>query len=59
MAVTLRSGRELEERRNEKMEIEEYKHSEIGEKLKQHSSEVAEEDRQQKCSKSSKLKSEI
>ena len=38
MAVTLRSGRELEERRNEKKEIEEEKHAKIGEELKQHSS---------------------
>ena len=45
MAVTLRSGRELEERRNEKKEIEEKKHTGIGEKLKQQSSEVVEEDR--------------
>ena len=45
MAVTLRSGRELKERRNEKKEIEEEKHVEIGEELKQHGSEVAEEDR--------------
>ena len=45
MAVTLRSGKELEERRNEKKETEEEKHAEIGEELKQHSSEVAEEDR--------------
>ena len=31
MAVTLRSGKELEERKNEKKEIEEEKHAEIGE----------------------------
>ena len=35
MAVTLRSGRELEEKRNEKKETEEEKHTEIGEELKQ------------------------
>ena len=35
MAVTLRSGRELEERRNEKKETEKKKHTGIGEKLKQ------------------------
>ena len=34
MIVTLRSGRELEERRYEKKEIEEEKHTEIGEELK-------------------------
>ena len=45
MTVTLRSGRELEERRNEKKETEEEKHAEVGEELNQHSSEVAEEDR--------------
>ena len=45
MVVTLRSGRELEDRRNEKKETEEEKHVEIGEELKQHSSEVVEEDR--------------
>ena len=45
MAVTLRSGRELEKRRNEKKETEEEKHEEIGKELKQNSSEIAEEDR--------------
>ena len=45
MEVTLRSGRELEERINEKKEINEEKHTEIGEELKQQSSKVAEEDR--------------
>ena len=45
IAVTLRSGRELEEKRNEKKESEKEKHAEIGEELKQHSSEVVEEDR--------------
>ena len=42
--ITLRSGKELEERRNEKMETEEEKHIGIGEELKHQSSEVAEED---------------
>ena len=45
MTITLRNGRELQERRNEKKEIEEEKHTEIGEELKQQSSEVAELDR--------------
>ena len=45
MAVTLRSGRELEERRVEKKDTEEKKHTEIGEEFKQHSSEIAEEDK--------------
>ena len=40
MAVTLRSGSELEERRNEKKETEEEKHIGIGEELKQQSLEV-------------------
>ena len=34
MAVTLISGEELEERRNEKKETEEEKHAEVGEELK-------------------------
>ena len=34
MAVTLRSGRELEERRSEKKETKEEKHTEIEEELK-------------------------
>ena len=44
MTITLRSGRELEERRNEKKETEEEKHTGIGVELKQQSSKVAEED---------------
>ena len=35
MAVTLRSGRELEERRKEKKKNEEEKHIEIGEEIQQ------------------------
>ena len=35
MAVTLRTGRELEERGNEMKETKEEKHTEIGEELKQ------------------------
>ena len=45
MAVTLRSGRELEERRVEKKDTEEKKHVEIGEEFKQHGSETPEEDK--------------
>ena len=45
MAVSLKSGRELEERRNEKKETEEEKHAEVREESKQHSSGFAEEDR--------------
>ena len=44
MVVTLRSGRELEDRSIEK-DIEEDKHANIGEEFKQHSSETAEEDK--------------
>ena len=43
MAVTLRSGRELEKRRVEKKDIKEKKHSKIGEEFKHHNSETAEE----------------
>ena len=45
MAVTLRSGRGLEERRDEKKKTEEEKHAEIGEEIKQYSSEITEEER--------------
>ena len=38
MAVTLRSGRGLEERRNEKKNTEEEKDTKIGEEIKQYSS---------------------
>ena len=48
MAVTLRSGRKLEDKRNEKKETEKEKHAEIREELKHHSSEFAEEDRTEK-----------
>ena len=45
MAVTLRSGRELKEKEKEKKKIEEEKHIEIGEKIKQYNYEVTEEER--------------
>ena len=45
MAVTLRSGRELEERRVEKKDTEEENYAEIGEQFKQHSSETIEEEK--------------
>ena len=38
MTIVMRSGRELDERKGEKREIEEEKQAEIGEKLEQHSS---------------------
>ena len=44
MAVTLRSGRELEERRAKEKDTEEKKHAEIREELKHHSSETIEEE---------------
>ena len=45
MAVTLRSGRELKERENEKKKTEEEKHIEIGEEIKQYILEVTKEER--------------
>ena len=45
MAITLRSGRGLEERRNEKKKTKEEKHTKIGEETKQYSSEIIEEER--------------
>ena len=48
MALTLRSGIELEDGRNMKKETKEKKHIAIGEELKQQSSEVAEEYRIEK-----------
>ena len=45
MAMTLRSGRGLEERRNEKKKTEEEKHTEIGEETKPYSSEITKEER--------------
>ena len=43
MVVALRSGRELEERRKEKKDIEEEQYADIGEHFKQHSSKTTEE----------------
>ena len=45
MAVTIRSGRGLEERRNENKKNGGEKHTKIGEEIKQYSSEVIEEER--------------
>ena len=42
MAIILRSGRELDERRVEKKDTDEEKQIEIGEELEQHSSEITE-----------------
>ena len=44
MALTLRSGMELEEIRNEKKDTEEEKYADIGEHFKQHSPKTTEED---------------
>ena len=43
--MTLRSGRELEEIRNEKKKTEEEKHTKIGEEMHQYSSKVTKEER--------------
>ena len=45
MAVTLRSGRGLEGRKNEKKKTEEENHTEIGEEIKQYSSKITKEER--------------
>ena len=45
MAVTLRSGRELEEKRVEKKDIEEEKYAEFGGEFKQHNSETTKEEK--------------
>ena len=45
MAVTLRSGRELDERRIEKKNTDEEKQAEIGEEHEQNSSEVTEKEK--------------
>ena len=44
MAVALRSGRELEERRKEKKDTEEERYADIGEHFKQHSPKTIEEE---------------
>ena len=50
MAVLLRSGRELDERRFEKKDTKEKNYAKIREKFKQHSSETIEEEKKQRCS---------
>ena len=45
MAVIMRSGRELNERRVEKRDTEEDKQVEIGEELEQHSSETTKKEK--------------
>ena len=45
MAVLLRSGREMEEKRAEKKDTEEENYAEVGEEFKQHSSETTKEEK--------------
>ena len=45
MAITLRSGRELEEKRVEKKDTKEEKYGNIGEEFKQHNSKTTEEEK--------------
>ena len=45
MAVLLRSGRELKERRAKKKDTEEENYAEVGEEFKQHCSETIEEEK--------------
>ena len=56
MAVTLRSGRELEERRVEKKDVDEENYAEIGEEFKQHSSETTEEEKTSKMQPEQQIK---
>ena len=49
MAVTLRSGRELDERRVESKNIEEEKQAKIGEQHEKNSSEATKKEKQQNC----------
>ena len=46
LAVTLRSGRELDERRVEKRDTEKEKQAEMGEELEQYSSETTEKEKE-------------
>ena len=48
MVVLLRSGRELDERRVEKQNIEEENYAEIREEYKKHNSETTEEEKKNK-----------
>ena len=56
MAITLRSGRELEERRVEKKDADEENYAEIGEKFKQHSSKTTEEEKTSKMQPEQQIK---
>ena len=55
MTITLRSGKDLKERRVERKDIKEKKHAEIGEEFKQHGSETAEEDKIEKMQQERKM----
>ena len=56
MEVTLRSGRELYEKRVERMNTEEEKYVEIGEESKQHNSETIEEEKTTKIQSEQQIK---
>ena len=58
MAVTLRSGRELEERINEKKDIEEEKYADIGEHFKQHNPKTTDEEEAAKMQPEQKVEKE-
>ena len=59
MAVALRSGRELEERREEEKDIEEEKYADIGEHFKQHNPKTIEEEEAAKMQPEKKVEKEI
>ena len=59
MAVLLRSGKKLDERRVEKKDTKEENYAEIREEFKQHSSKTTEKEKMVKMSKSNKWKKEI
>ena len=56
MSVTLRSGRELKERRVEKNDTEEENYAKIGEEFKQQSSETTEEEKTAKMQPKQQIK---
>ena len=58
MAVTLISGGELEERRNEKKDTEEEKYADIGEHFKQHSPKTTEKEEATKMQQDQKVEKE-
>ena len=58
MAVTLRSGRELEERRVEKKDTDVENYAKIREEFKQHSSETTEEEKTTKMQPEQQVKKE-